>query len=38
MLCALIQKINEAARYWKEQNCGDSANMEYYNFFNDPDH
>mmetsp|Transcript_32374 Transcript_32374/g.78973 ORF Transcript_32374/g.78973 Transcript_32374/m.78973 type:complete len:526 (+) Transcript_32374:133-1710(+) len=38
MLCHLITKINEAAKFWKEQNCGDNGNYEYYNLHDDPNH
>lgn len=39
MLCALVQKINEAVRYFKDHACDDGeANLEYYNLFSDPDH
>jgi hypothetical protein len=40
MLCALINKINEAARYWKDHACSKdgNANYDYYNIFDDPNH
>jgi hypothetical protein len=38
MLSGLISAINEAARYFKLQHCGDRANFaESYNFHDDPD-
>jgi hypothetical protein len=37
MLCGLISAVNEAARYFKLQHCGDRANFnETYNFHDDP--
>jgi peptidyl serine alpha-galactosyltransferase len=38
MLCALMQRINEAAIHFKERNCEGRANMEHYSFFSDPNH
>ena len=37
MLCGLISKVNEAARYFKIHHCNGTANMnETYNFHDDP--
>ena len=37
MLCGLISKVNEAARYYKAHHCRAGANMnETYNFHDDP--
>jgi hypothetical protein len=37
MLCGLISAVNDAARYFKLQHCGDRANFnETYNFHDDP--